>query len=151
MKKKMMSLALALVMCFTLCLPAYAASPNGGGGRIPPAPAGYTYSSTRKGNTTIDSAWHDGAILAAGVVVGGLPWAVGTVVTISVGVLAGKTYDSLKNTGRMTGYYTEYTYECDDPGIYPYIFVHHAFFFSDSARQQYIGENTYTEYALLPR
>lgn len=199
MKKKIMSLALALVMCMTLCIPAWATTkeesqenistqlengssytytekhdgytivvsseppPGFDSKEFPPirpnaeeddcghyCPIGYHFVGTYRGNTTFDM-----ICIAAGVTVTGIltmpvaclgPASLAVDFTIS-------TLTAIPNPPHsITGTYHVASYECNDPGIYPYIYWHHIWCYADynnDGIDEYFCTAAY-EYALLP-
>lgn len=140
--KKLVAFCLVFATVFIIAAPALAAS----------APSGYTYQYTTSGSSYVDAHWDGIAEIISGFLVGGLPGGALTAVAIAVGSLTGNTLDSIRNTGRFKGYYTEEVWECDNPGIYPYIYWHKRTYYEDAAHRNLLqnGEVTWYEYAQLP-
>lgn len=180
--KKLISAVLCLSIVYSLCVPAMAVSvaekdsklspggvlmegeewaPASNGGIVPMgdedecghnAPAGYRFVNARSGNTNFDVAVSTtgsfivGLILSA-IIPGGLPISVAYAVTMLEG-LSGMTPPN-----QIYGDYLVMTYECMDPGIYPYIYWHHiscTFDYDGDGIAEYACE-TEMEYALLPK
>ena len=174
--KKVISILVCVAIIVSMYAPVYAreytaelsvgTSLQGGEGSVPMAtgggivpmgdedecghypPAGYRFAGTRHGNTEVDSIVQT----AVGVVLSFVaPSGVDTVIDIALEVLdvrAETTYPR-----HIQGDYLVMTYECLDPGIYPYIYWHHI-----SCNVDYDGDGiaeyictTEMEYALLPK
>lgn len=164
--KKLMSLTLALIMSLALCLPAYAATPQtisdnssvspldygGGGGRIPPAPSGYTY----VGRTEIKGSWVvDSYSMTAGTVTSAVLTCVNPVIGIVSSIVAGELASALGTIAmgdRLDRVTYDYCYSCNDPGIYPYIYYHvyDDYVKTANGSLEFVESRTATEFALLP-
>lgn len=147
--KKVTSLLLVLVMCLTLCVPAFAKESRAA------IPDGYTFLTTNRVNAT---ATIEAFSMVAGAIAG---------VTLGLadgGIVTGLVVDIVVDTStkwlghlllgdKVNTYYIDYIYECDDPGIYPYIYFHVAkhYISNPDGSVTYLKETTWYEYALLPR
>ncbi|WP_312280556.1 hypothetical protein [Oscillibacter sp.] len=144
MKRKMMSLALALVMCLTLCVPAFAATPQET--EEPPTwveegetwvlasdiimpmeddscpqghwrPDGFVYQGYTQGNTQIDGAISAGIVLITSFIPG-----IGTLTQIiSLALLADGVEQTIRLNGRVPGNYIKYVYTNSQNNIWYHI------------------------------
>jgi hypothetical protein len=156
MKKKLMSLALALVMCLTLCIPAFASESMLRKDAVPPS--GYSYLSsydTYPGDWYVDSEETTAGIVTGAILAGITTGPVGATASIFISLGASKLagHWATLAVGDSIGHKVNDTcYSCDDPGIYPYIYFH---VYKEYAKDEhgnwvYLETRTAYEYALLP-
>lgn len=181
--KKLISAILCLSIVYSLCVPAMAANAaekaaelshevvliNGeewtvtsNGGVMPTgdedecghyAPSGYRFVNAYTGNTVVD-AYVDliGSFIIGLVVSIAIPLN-GVTIPVSFGVTMLEGLDDAAPPDTIYGDYLVMTYECIDPGIYPYIYWHHiscTFDYDGDGVDEYVCK-TEMEYALLPR
>ncbi len=134
MKKKLLSLALALVMCLSLCVPAFAKEAEPSDSSTPPwveegetwvlardimpmedescpkghwCPDGYVYQGYTEGNSQIDAAITEGMVLITSIVPG-----IGIITQIiSLSLLAESVQQCIELNGRVPGNYIKYVYK----------------------------------------
>ena len=157
--KKIVSLFVLIAMLITLSVPVSAADSTSfeveRGVEFTGIPEGYTYLGSGKYDARwrVDSAEYVGGVIAA-VVVGmiGPTGALGVIVGIAADTASSALMGWIQSAQEgdvLYGYYYDYIYECDDPGIYPYIYFHHLKYYSSN--HCLLKEEGRYEFALLPR
>ncbi|MEA4955360.1 MAG: hypothetical protein VB096_07635 [Pseudoflavonifractor sp.] len=119
-------------------------------------PAGYTY----EGRVKYDADWRIDAMAFGGGTLASITIAL---INPALGILGnfflnltasavgsglGAWAQSAMEGDHLYGYYYDYVYICDDPGIYPYIYFHHLKYYSSNNVLLY--DEGRSEYALLP-
>lgn len=142
--KKLMCVFMVVALCTALCVPAFAAE---GSKTEPKTPAGYTYLTSNKGDARVDATISNlGLNIALGLIGGPLGTA------FNIAFIIGDVFSPPSD---IMGKYTDYIYECDDPGIYPYIYWHKVRYdVTVNDGNKTVTETRWTsfyEYALLPR
>lgn len=162
MLKKLVSYALCLAIALMLCAPSFAIQPEipatplnypGVDVEFTGIPDGYSY----KSRVRYDADWRVSSIttgitvpvaILVGIAAPGLSIPAQILIDLTVGGIAEWIGDAMQGDV-LYGYYYDTVYECDDPGIYPYIYFHHLQYYSSNNVLLY-EEGSY-EYALLPR
>lgn len=156
-KQKIVSFLLVPAICAALCVPAFAQEPPSERKSYvqlpaiePQTPSGYRYKYTIEQNSNVDSMLIGGVLTAFGFAA--MPTAAAAAAAgISINIL-----QSLDGSN-VPSCYTDYVYECEDPGIYPYIdwhkykYVIEADIDGDGEAEEVVNWNDAYEYALLPR
>lgn len=163
MKKKVMtcnrivSIVLIIVMLASLSMPALAADRGVNGAEFTGIPTGYTYIGYGKydADWRVDSAEFVGGVLSTvtlALINPALSILGNVVLDVSAGAVGSKLMGwlmSAQEGEKLYGYYYDYVYECDDPGIYPYIYFHHLKYYTSN--NVLLKEEGRYEFALLPR
>ena len=147
------SFFLVLTILFSLSTPIASASTTSDAQEDFDIPLGYTYYTSTKH----DIGWEVDSITTGitgtvAIVTGGFHPLIGIISGIIAAPIA-SWFANLVVGDHLKGYYYDYVYECDDPGIYPYIYFHIYVFYAQGTDGNYyhISQNTCYEYALLPR
>lgn len=152
-KRRIISTILAITILASLCMSTASAREDGDWYEVE-IPNGYTYYESVKHNI----GWQ----------VESISWGVSTVAGIVISAAAGPLAGTFLSIGasevgswiadfivgdHIDGYYYDYIYECEDPGIYPYIYFHHYVYFVEDGYgdAHYVAQDTAYEFALLPR
>lgn len=141
--KKIISLILVCLLILNISSLAYAATSV-----QPSIPSGYTYYRSYSGNSDMEMAI-SGILLAGTGFVSGFPL-ISFLFTGAYAALAALDGSSLPAK------YIDYIYNCDDPGIYPYIYWHKIKYVvefdddGDGIDESHIIWESYYEYALMP-
>lgn len=153
MYRKVVGVLLAMSMIVSLCIGNVSAAATQENDDWIELPQGYTYAYYAK----FDIGWQvEGIGTVTGIVASIATIGLGSVASIMLSVAAGEVGNwvaDLMVGEKINGYYYDYVYECDDPGLYPYIYFHHLMYYvyDHTGEKHFVGEKGVYEYALLPR